>query len=124
MPSERSAGIFCRVRGTCGGTDQSPKRKRGVSPIPASHQTTRSLTLGALIALCIHVGTPSDVPTGGPPEVSGTLPCIALCILHATLRCRLGGFQWERSIVARFCIELLVFVLLVGRSLTVLLLNI
>ena len=50
-----------RVRDTSGSTDQSPKRKRGVSPIPASHRRTRSLTLGALIALCIHVGAPSDV---------------------------------------------------------------
>ena len=61
-----------RVCDSLGGTDQSPKRKRGVSPIVASHQTTRSLALGALIAWRFHVGARSDVPTGGPPEVSRT----------------------------------------------------
>ena len=62
-----------RVRDSLGGTDQSPKRKRGVSPIIALHQTTRSLTLGALIAWRIPVGARFDIPTGGPPEVSRTL---------------------------------------------------
>ena len=54
-----------RVRDTFGGTDQSPKRKRGVSSMPASHQRTRSLTLGALIALCIHLdATQMSRPAG------------------------------------------------------------
>ena len=60
------------VRDAFGGTDQSPKRKRGVSPMPASRQKTRSLTLGALIALCIHDGAPADFPTSGVPKVSCT----------------------------------------------------
>ena len=64
--------ILERVGDTSGGTDQSPERKRGVSPIVASNQTTRSLALGALIAWCTHVGAPSDVLTGGPPIPSRT----------------------------------------------------
>ena len=54
------------VRNTSGGTNQSPKRKRGVSPMPASYQTTRSLTLGALIALYIDVGTPPEDAARNP----------------------------------------------------------
>ena len=53
--SQASPGVRDRI----GGIDQSPKRKRGVSPMRAQRRATRSLALGALIGFCAHVGAPS-----------------------------------------------------------------